>query len=374
MMQSENNEANEAILNALEAFLPKDTVLSCRRFGNGHINDTYLVTCKEGLPRYILQRINQDVFQNIDALNHNVELVTEFLRGKVEAQGGDPERETVVLVPAKDGGKHYFDGEGQCWRLTLYIEDSVCYDQVEKPEDFYLSGRAFGRFQRMLADFPADQLLETIPDFHDTPKRYRALERAAAADRMGYAAKVREELDFAAAREADTHAAMDMLSRGELPLRVTHNDTKLNNIMFDARTGEVLCVVDLDTIMPGLSIFDFGDSIRFGANTGAEDEKDLSRVSLSLELFECYVKGFLDGCGGSLTRAELQMLPMGAKLMTLECGIRFLTDYLEGSVYFKTAYPEHNLVRARSQFALVADMERKWDEMEKIVEKYAAET
>ncbi len=369
-MQSENEGY---LLKALKAFLPEETVKSCSRFGNGHINDTYLVTCTEGAPRYILQRINQDVFQNIDALNHNVERVTEFLHDKITAQGGDPNRETVVLIPTKDGRKHYFDEQGECWRLTLYIEDSVCYDQVEKPEDFYQSGKAFGQFQGMLADFPADELVETIPDFHDTPKRFQALMRAVETDRMGYVSAVRDELDFVRRREADTHAAMDMLKRGELPLRVTHNDTKLNNIMFDEKDGRVLCVVDLDTIMPGLSIFDFGDSIRFGANTGAEDEQDLSKVSLSLELFEYYVRGFLDGCGGSLTKAELQMLPMGAKLMTLECGIRFLTDYLEGSVYFKTAYPEHNLVRARSQFALVADMERKWDEMQKIVEKYVPE-
>ncbi len=367
-MKAENNEY---IQKALRAFLPDEAVVSYKLFGNGHINDTYMVECTEEYPRFVLQRINGDVFQNLEALNNNVELVTEFLREKIAASGGDPDRETLNLYPAKDGRKHYTDERGQCWRLTLYIEDSVCYDQVEKPEDFYLSGKGFGHFQRMLADFPAEKLAETIPDFHDTPKRLEALKRAVEADPWGYAGRVQKELDFVAAREAETHAAMDMLRGGELPLRVTHNDTKLNNIMFDAKTGDVLCVVDLDTIMPGLSIFDFGDSIRFGANTGAEDEPDLKKVSLSLELFECYVKGFLEGCGGSLTETEVRMLPMGAKLMTLECGVRFLTDYLEGSVYFRTAYPEHNLVRARSQFALVADMERKWDEMVKIVEKYA---
>ena len=367
-MKAENNEY---IQKALRAFLPDEAVVSYKLFGNGHINDTYMVECVEGYPRFVLQRINGDVFQNLEALNNNVELVTEFLREKIAAFGGDPDRETLSLYPAKDGKKHYTDERGQCWRLTLYIEDSVCYDQVEKPEDFYLSGKGFGQFQRMLADFPADKLEETIPDFHDTPKRLEALKRAVEADPWGYVGRVQKELEFVAAREVETHVAMDMLREGELPLRVTHNDTKLNNIMFDAKTGDVLCVVDLDTIMPGLSIFDFGDSIRFGANTGAEDEQDLKKVSLSLELFECYVKGFLEGCGGSLTEAEVRMLPMGAKLMTLECGVRFLTDYLEGSVYFRTAYPEHNLVRARSQFALVADMERKWDEMVKIVEKYA---
>ncbi len=355
---------------ALGAFLPEGAVKTYNRFGSGHINDTYLVECAEGYPRYVLQRINGDVFKNLRALNGNVEQVTEFLREKIIAQGGDPDRETLNLISARDGKKFYIDENGQCWRLVLYIENSVCYDQVEKEEDFYRSGQGFGHFQRMLADFPADRLEETIPDFHDTPKRLEALKRAAAADVCGYAASVGPEIDFILAREAETHAAMDMLRSGELPLRVTHNDTKLNNIMFDAETGDVLCVIDLDTIMPGLSIFDFGDAIRFGANTGAEDERDLSRVSLSLNLYERFVNGFLEGCQGSLTDAEVRMLPMGAKLMTLECGMRFLTDYLEGSVYFKTDYPEHNLVRARSQLALAADMERKWAQMSEIVEKY----
>ncbi len=365
-------ESGEHIEKALGQFLPAGVVVSYRLFGNGHINDTYLVECVKGYPRYMLQRINGDVFKNLDALNSNVELVTQFLHDKIVERGGDPDREALTLIETKDGRKHYTDERGQCWRLFLYIENSVSYDQVEKPEDFYHSGKAFGQFQELLKDFPAEKLKETIPDFHDTPKRLEALKRAVEADPWGYAGRVGRELDFVYAHEAETHVAMDMLHKGRLPLRVTHNDTKLNNIMFDADTGEVLCVVDLDTIMPGLSIFDFGDSIRFGANTGAEDEQDLQRVSLSLELYELYVKGFLEGCGGSLEEEEIRMLPMGAKLMTLECGIRFLTDYLEGSVYFKTAYPDHNLVRARSQFTLVADMERKWDEMRRIVENYAS--
>ncbi len=355
---------------ALNAFLPEGVVVSCERFGNGHINDTYLVECAEGYPRYVLQRINQGVFHNLDALNGNVEKITAFLRKKIIAQGGDPDRETLNLIPAKDGRKNYVDGDGQCWRLVLYIEDSVCYEQVEKPEDFYLSGKAFGYFQRMLADYPAETLVETIPHFHDTPSRLTALWHAVSEDRYGYAGQVPVELEFVKAREKECHTAMDMLAKGELPLRVTHNDTKLNNIMFDARTGDALCVLDLDTIMPGLSIFDFGDAIRFGANTALEDEKDVSKVFLSLELYEMFTKGFLEGCQGSLTDEEIHMLPMGAKLMTMECGIRFLTDYLEGSVYFHTDYSEHNLVRARTQFALAADMERKWKAMTDIVEKY----
>ncbi len=366
MTDSERKQTQEV----LRAFLPEGAVRSCERFGNGHINDTYLVECAEGYPRYVLQRINREVFHNLHAVSDNVEKITDFLREKIIAQGGDPNRETLTLIPDKEGRKSHMDGEGQCWRLVLFIEDAVCYEQVERPEDFYLSGKAFGHFQRMLADYPAETLVETIPHFHDTPSRLKALWQAVRKDVCGYAGQVAGELEFVAARERECGTAMDMLAGGELPLRVTHNDTKLNNIMFDAKTGDTLCVLDLDTIMPGLSIFDFGDAIRFGANTALEDERDTGKVSLSLELYEMFVRGFLEGCQGSLTDNEVRMLPMGAKLMTMECGIRFLTDYLEGSVYFHIDYPEHNLVRARTQFALAQDMERKWKVMTDIVDKY----
>ncbi len=356
---------------ALAAFPSVREAVYCQRFGSGHINDTYLVKCAGNRPWYVLQRINREVFKDPEALMGNMRKVTEFLRAKILARGGDPDRETLTLLPARDGRKFHTDSRGDCWRLTLYITGSASYDRAEKPEDLYRSGRGFGMFQRLLADFPAAELHETIPDFHHTPARLAALNRAAEADTAGHAGQVKKELDFVYAREAETRIAADMLREGKLPLRVTHNDTKLNNILFDRTTGEALCVIDLDTVMPGLAIFDFGDSIRFGAGTGAEDEPDPGRISLSLTLFEAYAKGFLEGCGGSLTETETAMLPMGAILMTLECGIRFLTDYLEGSTYFRTAYPEHNLVRARAQFALAADMERKRDEMAEIVSKCA---
>lgn len=357
---------------ALEAFQLRGRVESWKRYGSGHINDTFLVVCKEGEMtwRYILQRMNHQVFRDPVSLMKNVEGVTTFLRKKIEEQGGDPDRETLNLVPTKENGTYYVDSLGNYWRVYWFIENSVCFDQVEKPEDFYRSGKAFGRFQMQLADYPAKELSETIPNFHNTPIRGETFKQAVRDDVKGRAAKVQEEIGFVLAREQEMGIAMEMLREGKLPLRVTHNDTKLNNIMFDGKTGEALCVIDLDTIMPGLSIFDFGDSIRFGANTGAEDEKDLSRISLSLELFEIYTKGFLEGCQGKLTKEEIHMLPMGAKLMTLECGMRFLTDYLQGDVYFHTAYEEHNLVRCRTQFKLVADMEDKWSQMEAIVRKY----
>lgn len=246
----------------------------------------------------------------------------------------------------------------------------MSFDRVEKPEQFYQSAVAFGRFQNMLADYPAETLHETIPNFHNTPARLEALKKAAKEDVVGRVKDVREELEFIYKRRKDACVLMNMLERGELPLRVTHNDTKLNNVMIDNVTGKSLCVVDLDTVMPGLALNDYGDSIRFGASTAAEDEPDLSKVWLDLKLFESYTKGFLDACGDSLTEKELDMLPMGAKIMTLECGIRFLTDYIQGDTYFKIHREHHNLDRCRTQLKLVADMERKWSQMTAIVQRY----
>lgn len=363
----------EKIQEALQAFLGGEHIEDYHRHGSGHINDTFLVVCgkDDARRRYILQRMNHQVFKDPVSLMKNVEGVTTFLRKKIVENGGNPDRETLTLAPTKAGEIYFVDSLGNYWRMYLFIEDAVCYDQVERPDDFYQSGKAFGHFQRMLSQYPAEKLAETIPDFHNTPSRMETFKKAVEEDVCHRAGQVQKEIDLVLAREKELGIAMKMLKEGRLPLRVTHNDTKLNNIMFDARTGEALCIIDLDTIMPGLSIFDFGDSIRFGANTGAEDEKDLSRISLSLELFETYTKGFLEGCQGSLTPEEVGMLAMGAKLMTMECGIRFLTDYLQGDVYFHTAYPEHNLDRCRTQFCLAMDMERKWDEMEAIVRKYA---
>ena len=341
------------------------------RYGSGHINDTFRIVM-EGDKQYlyILQRMNHDIFKDPVSLMKNVEGVTSFLREKIIANGGDPERETLNLVPTKEGGCYYIDSDGNYWRSYYFISDATCYNLVEKPEDFYQSGKAFGNFQSLLSDYPAKELTETIPDFHNTPVRFETFKKAVKEDVRGRASSVEKEIRFVMDREEDMKAAQSMLEKGELPLRVTHNDTKLNNIMIDDVTGQAVCIIDLDTIMPGLSIFDFGDSIRFGANTAEEDETDLSKVSLSLPLFEVYTKGFLEGSQGRLTDNEVKMLPMGAKLMTLECGMRFLTDYLQGDTYFKIHRENHNLDRCRTQFGLVADMEAKWDQMKKIVETY----
>ena len=355
---------NEILMEAAASFATQGEVKSCERYGNGHINDTFLLTCDR---RYILQRMNTEVFQNPQALMENIEGVTSYLRQSVIKNGGDPDREALTLVRAKDGKSFYVDSQGGYWRVYLFIENATGYDQVKNPDDFYQSGCSFGRFQGLLAGYPADKLWETIPDFHNTPKRFETFKKAVEEDVCGRAANVQEEIAFVMDRAEKMGTAQRMLSQGELPLRVTHNDTKLNNILIDDATGKGLCVIDLDTVMPGLSIFDYGDSIRFGANTAAEDEPDASKASLSLPLFEAYTKGFLEGCGKDLTENEIRMLPWGAYLMTLECGTRFLTDYLQGDTYFHVAREGHNLDRCRTQFALVKDMEKKWGQMEDIV-------
>ncbi len=348
------------------------TVVSIKEYGSGHINTTYLVEMNQSgtVVKYILQRINTEIFKDADQLMENITSVTEYLRQQIIKRGGDADRETLTVIPVKGGQSFFRDGDGSCYRMYRFITDATSYDVVKEPKDFYGSAVAFGNFQSLLADYPADTLHETIPDFHNTGKRYQTFAQVLEADAYSRAAECEPEIAFVKERQQEMTVLTDMLARGQLPLRVTHNDTKLNNIMIDDATGKGICVIDLDTVMPGLSLYDFGDSIRFGANTAKEDEPDVSKVSLDLNLYEQYVRGYIEGCSGSLTDTELRMLPMGAKMMTLECGMRFLTDYLEGDVYFKIHQEKHNLIRCRTQFALVADMEKKWQEMEDIVRKY----
>lgn len=364
--------SQEQVAEAIRGFRYEGELVWKKPYGSGHINDTFLLKYKidgMGSIKVILQRMNREIFRNPEQLMENIVNVTSFLRKKIEENGGDPDRETLTVIPAKDGKPYFIDSQGEYWRSYIFITDAECYDKVEKPEDFYESAVAFGKFQRLLADYPAETLHETIPGFHDTKARLEALKKAVEADVCGRADSVRKEIEFVLSRAETAELFGNLQKEGKLPLRVTHNDTKLNNIMIDNKTGKGICVIDLDTVMPGLAMNDFGDSIRFGASTAAEDETDLSLVSCSMELFEVYVKGFLEGCGGSLTDLEVQLLPMGAKVMTYECGMRFLTDYLEGDHYFKVHREGHNLDRARTQFCLVADMERKWDEMNGIVER-----
>lgn len=347
-------------------FSLKGEAISAKAYGFGLINDTYLVVADSGV-RYILQRINDRIFKNIRGLMDNIEAVTKFLAKKVS----DPD-EALRLVPLKTGGVLYNDDSGY-YRVYYFIEDSISYQVVEEPIHFYYSGKAFGRFQRQLSDFPADSLIEVIPNFHNTKSRFADFKKAVEDDEFNRVKDVKEEIKFALEREKDASVLVDMLKDGKLPLRVTHNDTKLNNVMLDAVTGEPKSVIDLDTVMPGLSLYDFGDSIRFGANPVAEDEKDLSKVYCDLELFEIYAKGFLEECGNTLTDNEIKMLAFSAKMMTYECGIRFLADYLSGDVYFKVQREEHNLDRCRTQFKLVYDMEEKMTEMENIIQMIVKE-
>lgn len=341
-------------------------------YGSGHINDTYRISCEteQGVRRYILQRMNKAVFQNPEELVENVAGVTGWLREKILAAGGDAERETMTMVPCLDGKFFHVDEEGEYWRVYLFIEGTTSYDQVKCPEDFYQSAVAFGHFQRLLSDYPARTLHETIPDFHDTVKRFENFRRAVEKDDFGRASAVSPEIRFIMEREKFAHVLCDLEAEGSMPVRVTHNDTKLNNILIDNETGKAICVIDLDTVMPGLAVNDFGDSIRFGASTGAEDEKDLSKISCDLELYRIYAKGFIEGCGGALTDIELEHLPTGAMMMTFENGMRFLTDYLEGDHYFKIKYETHNLDRCRTQLKLLKDMEEKQDAMKRIVDEY----
>lgn len=351
---------------ALAAFFVSRPI-SCEPYGNGHINDTFLTVHERG--RFILQRMNTVVFPNPEKLMENIIGITEHIRSKARLASEDISRCTLVVVPTASGANFFVDSSGSYWRLYEFTEGTVTLEAVENADDFYRCAEAFGKFGQLLADYPAHTLNEPIPDFHNTPRRYENLMRAAKKDVCGRAAEVQQEMSFAKDREQFCRTLEDAHAAGLLPLRVTHNDTKLNNILFDEKTLAPVCVIDLDTVMPGYSVNDFGDSIRFGANTAAEDERELSRVQLDLGLFEAYASGFLKGCGKSLTKAETDLLPTGAIMMTLECGMRFLTDYLEGDVYFKTHRPSHNLDRARNQFALVADMERKLDDMKAIIDK-----
>ena len=357
----------------LEAYRFPQTLLGAVRYGQGHINDTFCVLCQpqEGdCVRFILQGLSSAAFPHPEELMENFIGITSFLRQKIVADGGDPLRETLSLVKTADGKEFYTESQGKVWRLMPFIENTDCF-QSATPELFEASARAFGRFQYMLQGYPADTLHETIVNFHNTEDRFAKFLAALEADRMNRAASVQKEIQFVLDRKADCSVALQALRDGRLPLRVTHNDTKLNNILIDRDTHEGICVIDLDTTMPGLSINDFGDSIRFGANHSREDEKDLSKVNFDIGLYEVYTRGFLEGARGSLTAGELEFLPWGARLMTLECGIRFLTDYLDGDHYFRIHYPEQNLDRTRTQFKLVKDMEEQFEAMAAVVAKYA---
>ena len=357
----------------MSQFLVQGNVVDVESYGNGHINTTLHVTVDDNgaLREYILQKININVFKNPRRLMKNYVGVTSFLRKKARENGGDPDREALNVIMTKDDKSFHMTDDGECWRLILFVTDSVSYDMVENEEQFYDTGYAFGKFQRNLADYPADTLYETIPNFHNTPDRLRLLKEAIEADACDRVREVEAEIAFALEREEFAQTLERAHVEGRLPLKVTHNDTKLNNILFDKKSGKPICVVDLDTIMPGYSVTDFGDAVRSGANTAAEDERDTSKTTFSLSLYETFTRGFIQGAGNGLTKGELELMPTGAVMMAYELGIRFLTDYLQGDTYFRTSRKGQNLDRARNQFKLVADMEAKMPEMIEIVNKYS---
>lgn len=329
---------------------------------SGHINETFLVTTDTG-SRYILQWINQYVFPNVDALMNNMAAISAFLRQQEEGKMA-----MISYIDTTDGQTYYDDGQGGAWRIYRFVDNSICLQRAETAADFYQSAKGFGGFQYALRDFPAEQLVETIPNFHNTVDRYAKFRAAIAEDACGRLKEVEKEVAFALEREERACALHHLREEGKLPIRATHNDTKINNVLLDKDSRETLCVIDLDTVMPGLSAYDFGDAIRFGASTAAEDETNLEKVRLNLDYFRSFTRGFLEACP-SLTEAEVNALAQGAYTMTIECGIRFLTDYLMGDKYFSIDREKHNLDRCRTQFRLIWDMEQKWDEMESIVQE-----
>ena len=350
---------------AAYAFRLNGHPISCLNFGHGHINHTYKIVTETGR-EYILQRINKYVFKDPVKVMNNASAVTNHIRKKVD----DP-RMVLHFIPTLRGKYCHRDSDGEFWRMYDFV-GGFCLDTPDSNEDFYQSALAFGRFQHLLSDFPADKLHETIPEFHNTIDRYRQLKDSIKYDNVDRVAEAQEEIAFALAQEAQCSILQHMREAGEIPLRITHNDTKLNNVLLDKKTRKSLCVLDLDTVMPGLSVHDFGDAIRFGAATAAEDEPDTEKMKLDLERFQVFAKGFLEAAP-TLNEVEINNLVLGAFTITMEIGIRFLKDFLDGDYYFKTAYSDHNLVRAKAQFALAADMKLKWEQMEKIISDVSAQ-
>ena len=334
-------------------------------YGNGHINDSYCVVFNHdrAATRSLVQRINHNVFCNPVALMENIQRVTTYLASCVAGEP-DSERRVLTLIPSRDGKSWHRDPEGNYWRAYRFIGDARTFDTVQSPEQAYQAAKAFGRFQQMLASLPAPRLLDTIPDFHHTPKRFHALEHAIAEDAANRAIHAKQEIDFALAHQPIVSRLLD----ANLPERVTHNDTKFNNVMLDDETGEGICVIDLDTVMPGLAPYDFGDMVRTTTSPAKEDEQDLSKVQMQFPMYEALLRGYLASAGEFLTKAEKQLLAFSGKLITFEIGVRFLTDYLNGDTYFKVHRQGHNLDRCRTQFALVKSIEQQEEQMNRLID------
>lgn len=350
-------------ININEVLKNFDVNFFAKRYGNGHINDTYLTQSDE----FILQRINTNIFKNPRELMENIENVTDFIRKKVIKSGGNPDRETLTVIKTSDRKSFYKYDDDNYFRMYKFIDNTVTVENEKTNEILYNAGCGFGHFQNLLDDFPVEKLHETIADFHDTPKRIQALKNSIENDAAGRVKDVMNEIDFALSHTDFADIVVKGLKDKSIPTRVTHNDTKINNILFDKETLKAVCVIDLDTVMPGSMLYDFGDALRMGASTAAEDEKDLDTVWFDTDAFRSFSKGYCREAGGKLTEKEKDLLYLAPKLMTYECGIRFLTDYLDGDTYFKIHSVNHNLDRARNQFKLVADMENKEDLIRNII-------
>ena len=337
----------------------------------GNINNTYrlVYATPDGERVYILQQINTFAFKKPEEVMSNIRRVTEHLERAVTLEGKNPGRRVLRLICTQNGSWMHRDEQNRCWRAYNFITGAVTFDRSETPEQFREVGLAFGRFQRMLTDFPAYELYETIPDFHNTRKRFFDFVAAVGRDPVGRVKNVEDEIDFLFDRRKMMSQVVKMIEDGQIPLRVTHNDTKINNVMMDEKTGEGLCVIDLDTVMPGSVLYDYGDAIRSGASTSFEDEPDTSKIALDMDMFRGFTESFVGEVRKSLTEQEIRLLPLGVKIMTCELAMRFLTDYIEGDVYFKVRSPEHNLIRARAQMKLLTDVEAKYDDLCREVEK-----
>ena len=344
--------------------------VSAPPYGSGHINDTFALEMDQGgkSVRYVLQRINHNIFRNPDGLMRNVERVCRHTQAKLAQAGrADASRRALTLVPTRDGRGWYVDPHGNHWRCYVFVERATGHDVIRNADQAFQAAKAFGAFQALLADLPGDRLIETIPNFHHTPSRYAAFAAALAKDAHGRAKEAAPEIAFAQARAHEVGTIVEAMARGEIPERVTHNDTKLNNVLLDNESQEGICVIDLDTVMPGSALYDFGDLVRTSTSPAAEDETDLSKGTMQLPMFEALVQGYLASAGGFLTPRERELLPFAGKLITFEIGLRFLTDWLEGDTYFKIKRPTHNLDRCRTQFKLVESIEAQLPAMQALV-------
>ncbi|MBO5954577.1 MAG: phosphotransferase [Clostridia bacterium] len=365
----------ERIKGLCENFNIKGKFDSFQYFKSGHINTTVLVRfIQDGeLKEYVLQKINKNVFKNPEAVMENISNVTNFIKNKLKAKGEKTSRKVLKFYPSQNGKHFTIDDEGDYWRLYKFVNKSVTFNETDNLTVLEETGKAFGEFQQLLDGYPIKDLNIIIPHFHNTVNRYKIFKETLAKDPVNRAKEVQEEIDTYLSLENIATRIYKMQKKGELKLRVTHNDTKCNNVLFDEETGKYLCVIDLDTIMPGLVGFDFGDAVRFAGNTCAEDETDLNKVKLDFDKYEALTKGFVSRAGSSLTKNEQETLALGAITMTLECGVRFLTDYIDGDNYFKTEYPEHNLDRAKCQLTLAQDMIKNYNKMQEIVKQYCKE-